>query len=170
MHKYGLMILLVTLAGMLIINIDKIILGCMAITIIEQMSVNFLSEEMTTILDIACRFVIDCLVIFKLSKDMHTLSNYLSIRFVASALEFIILISDNPIFTIYYFIFYAYCFYIWYTLVIGMDHLSSLILFRFPIFVLGMVPGTDRRLVITSSNIINKGLYLLALNLACITC
>ncbi len=167
MEKYGLFVLLLLMISMLYMKADIVLLMCFFLTIYEQFILVYkiVNIDMIIFLDIFIRFVVDTLVFSRLSPSSNTMNMYVFSRFMAVLLELILLMNNNPVFIILYIVISILNFVIWCYVAIKFEKLTPLILFKFPIFLLNFSGGFHKKFVLTSSNIINKGLYLFALNI-----
>ena len=166
MEKYGLFILFFVLLQMLYMKCELSFLICLALTIIEQalligkMEINYVIH-----IDIFIRFVIDIIVFNVLSDDYEIKKYYIGIRILISFFELVMLHDAHPLFVVLYIPLWLLCFYLWYKAMANLNSLPSLLIFRLPLFVCYYVNIIHKEHVLTASNVINKGLYVAAVNM-----
>ena len=161
--SYGIFLILVVTFFMLYFKADAVLLYCMILTLIDQcFLINIKNHVYIT--DIIIRFIIDILILYKINPDEDLRMIYLFIRIASLASEISMLITNNMMIILIYIGLSIASFVVLGYMLFKIDNLKYAIIFKAPIYLLGYLGKMEKNICITSSNIINKALYLFALN------
>ncbi len=159
---YGIIVILVTMLVMIQLGADSILLLCITLTLFIQILLYYMGTDVLVV-DIMMRFVIDMLVVFRLKPKGDLTLLFALVRATGVALELSMLFSRNIVIIIIYvllsivsFVLLGYILYV--------TNLISAIIFRMPIYLVGYLGYGNAAATITTTNIINKALYIFAVN------